>query len=59
MHSHMTRDIRPPGSGCPACDAYWARQGVPPLPEPPLRRGLAADQVITDEVLTEDEAGCE
>lgn len=25
MHNHMTRDIKPRGAGCPACDAYWDR----------------------------------
>ncbi|UOK18321.1 hypothetical protein SEA_BRUHMOMENT_4 [Arthrobacter phage BruhMoment] len=24
-HTHFTRDIKPRGSGCPACEAYWNR----------------------------------
>lgn len=24
-HDHFTRDIKPPGSGCPACEAFWAK----------------------------------
>jgi hypothetical protein len=36
-HNHMTREIRPEGSGCPACDAYHRsrREGpvATPLPE--------------------------
>ena len=25
MHNHLTREIRPLGEGCPACDAYHVR----------------------------------
>lgn len=27
LHNHLTRDIKPCGSGCPACDDYhWQRR---------------------------------
>jgi len=29
QHNHITRDIKPPGGGCPACDAYHARYPAP------------------------------
>jgi hypothetical protein len=30
-HNHFTRDIKPRGSDCPACENYWA--GVPHVVE--------------------------
>jgi hypothetical protein len=44
-HNHMTREIRPEGSGCPACDAYHRsrREGpvATPLPEQTMEGYLA------------------
>jgi hypothetical protein len=34
-HNHPTRDIKPHGAGCPACDAYHERHGVPAPTEAP------------------------
>lgn len=26
VHNHVTRDIKKPNAGCPACDFYWDRE---------------------------------
>jgi len=39
-HNHVTRDIKPCGSGCPACDDYhWRRRAE--------SAGLAAEETQT------------
>ncbi|ALY09575.1 hypothetical protein LAROYE_50 [Arthrobacter phage Laroye] len=35
-HNHMTREIRSPGSGCPACEAYWLKQAARERPLEPV-----------------------
>ena len=54
-HNHVTRDIRPEGSGCPACDAYHrGRASI----TPPVHRDTCAGDMCGHPLTEHNEYGC-